>query len=93
MRQRMFSTPALAISSSPFWRALSIGLAVSMLTACASRTKPLPVLPADLVQPCPDLAPLTDSSAGALLQKLTDVSESYYDCQRKHSALVKAITP
>ena len=72
---------------------LSIGLCALMLTACASQTVPsdrMP-LPASLLTPCGDLDPLADGSAQEVLKKLVEVSQEYYDCREKHSALVRAV--
>ena len=66
----------------------------SMLTACGTPMQPLPdklPLPANLTNPCPDLAPLSDGSGASVLRKVIEVSEQYYDCQRKHRALVDAV--
>jgi hypothetical protein len=77
------------------WSGLSIAIAASTMTGCAPQTALLPdraPLPPNLTAPCPDLTPLTDASAAAVLRKLTEVAESYYACQRRHGALTKAVT-
>lgn len=50
-----------------------------------------PPLPADLVQACPDLTPIEDGTAAAVLRKLVEASQAYYDCQARHAGLVEAV--
>ena len=33
---------------------------------------------------------LTDGSAATVLRKVIEISEQYYECQRRHGALVEA---
>lgn len=70
----------------PFILALAL-----TLTGCASpttRSQAAPA-PAEAMVRCPDLAPLQSATGKAILDKLVEVSEMYYDCQAKHDALVK----
>lgn len=75
-----------------------LGIATTM-TACAAQTPHLeesplrPPIQATLTQECPALSALSDGSGAAVLRKLIEVSEKYYECRRKHSALVEAVTP
>jgi hypothetical protein len=75
---------------------LCIVIASSMLTACATRMPPSQArspLPPSLTNECPSLSPLSDGTLGAVLRKLIEVSEQFYECQRKHRALVDAVAP
>lgn len=49
-------------------------------------------MPPNLIQACPDLSPLNDGTGAAVLRKIVEVSKLYYECQRRHGALVKAVT-
>jgi len=51
---------------------------------------PRPSISANLVAPCENLTPLADGSGASVLRKLVEVSNSYYECARKHDALVQA---
>lgn len=64
-------------------RTLSTLGAASLLSACASPTRPLPASgPSPLViVSCPELSPLTDSAMGALLSKLVEVANQYRECR------------
>jgi hypothetical protein len=49
-------------------------------------------LPVNLTRLCPDLTPLEEGSGAAITRKLVEVSELYYDCQRRHRALVESLS-
>jgi hypothetical protein len=70
-------------------------MCASMLTACATPTQHSgegrSPIPPSLTSPCPDLEALQDGTGAAVLRKLIEVAEQYYDCQRKHRALVEAV--
>ena len=46
---------------------------------------------ASLTEQCPALTVLTDPSGGAVLRKLVEVSDAYYDCAARHRRLVEAV--
>lgn len=73
--------------------ALSIVIAASILTGCASFGKPV-VLQANLTATCPPLPTVPDEvSMGDLLRDSVIVSRMYLECSARHKALVEAITP
>ncbi len=37
------------------------------------------------------LTPLADGTGASVLRKIIEVSELYYECRRKHAALVDAV--
>lgn len=47
--------------------------------------------PPNLLAACPDLHPLEDGTAGAVLASIVELAEMYYDCQAKHAALAEAV--
>jgi hypothetical protein len=47
-------------------------------------------LDASLTEECPHLTVLTDGSAGAVLRKLIEVSDLYYDCALSKKKLIEA---
>lgn len=93
--------PKQGLSTAPSPRALIgtltapfIVMSVLMMTGCATPIQPLPdklPLPANLTSHCPNLEPLSDGTGASVLRKLIEVSELYYECQRKHKALVEAV--
>lgn len=40
---------------------------------------------------CPNLVPLDKAEGAQVLRKLIEVSEMYYECQRRHEALAHAV--
>lgn len=59
---------------------LIIPCAACLLTACASSIKPSGPSPL-LVASCPNLAPLSDDSFGAVTAKLVEVAGMYQECR------------
>lgn len=77
-------------------RLSGVGFIALALTACQQAPIPFkdrPPLPANLTSPCPDLTPLEDGTGASVLRKLVELSSKYYDCQARHAALVKAVSP
>lgn len=65
-----------------FARFLCISSAATILTGCASSTRPLPDKPDPLViQNCPQLVALTDDTFGATTLKLIEVAAQYHKCR------------
>lgn len=50
-----------------------------------------PPIPANLLQQCPELTELTSGNAGAVLEKLAEVAQQYYECADLHRALSQAV--
>lgn len=74
-------------------RIASASMALLIVQGCAT-TSPSgdrAPLPPSLTSPCPDLSPLSDGTGASVLRKLIEVAEQYYECQRKHGALVEAV--
>ena len=94
MRKQRSSTVPSRSRWTAWWRALFIGISALMLTACVALTPPLPdraPIPANLTSPCPSLTPLDEGSGAAVLRKVVEISEQYYDCARKHKGLANAV--
>jgi hypothetical protein len=68
-------------------------LALSQLTACASSQNQLKTqTPANLTQPCADLAPVeTSFTIADLLEWSIETTNQYAECRNKHKALSEAI--
>lgn len=71
------------LSSARLWSVLFIGIVATLLTGCASSTRPSSPPKVDpLVKvSCPPLAPLLDDSFGATTSRLADVAATYYRCR------------
>ena len=50
-----------------------------------------PVMPANLLQPCPSLSGLEQGTGKAVLLWAVDTVAKYNECDAKHAALVKAL--
>lgn len=77
------------------WIVLSIGVIVWMMLGCSSLMQGSPAndpLPGNLTAECPVLSPLEGKTGAALVRKLLEVSELYYDCRDKHRRLKEAVT-
>jgi len=79
------------------WRhILSWAIVTLALTGCNSGTMrldpppPLPVLPANLTQPCQDLPLASSSLLPALLVNQQQIGAVALECQLRHAALAKA---
>lgn len=71
-----------------------IVLIAGMLQGCQTPMPPSEArapLPANLTQPCPDLTPLETATGAAVLRKIVETAELYYECQARHRALVDAL--
>jgi len=66
-------------------------IACSILPGCTSSTMPLTV-PPELLKPCPNLTPLDDTTAGAVVWKVVEVAGLYYECQARLDALIDAVS-
>lgn len=62
-----------------------------MLMACASSTHLSPTIPANILEPCPDLQQLEDGMGRTLLLWSVDTLAKYKDCKARHDAIVKAL--
>lgn len=64
-----------------------------MSGGCTSLTVPLKTnkLPADLVQPCPQLQELTGTTGKVILPWALQTVSQYNDCKQRHEALIRAI--
>ncbi len=69
-----------------------ISLAVLMMTGCSNSMNSLkPVIPANLIQPCPNLNELAGTTGKDLMIWSVDTVAKYNDCKARHGALVKAL--
>ena len=89
--------PSTGRSRGP-WTGLSarhLMLAIALTSqGCAQPMTPSEArspIPANLTAPCADLTPLEEGTGAAVLRKIVEVAEMYYDCRRKHEALVEAV--
>ncbi|AXY57253.1 hypothetical protein CDG60_12170 [Acinetobacter chinensis] len=62
-----------------------------MMTGCNSSTHLSPNLPANLLEPCPDLQKLESGQGKVALVWSIDVISKYNDCKARHGAIVKAL--
>lgn len=62
-----------------------------MMTACSSSTHLSPVIPANLLEPCPDLQKLESGQGKAVMLWAVDTVAKYNDCKARHGAIVKAL--
>tara|TARA_R110002020_G_scaffold48613_1_gene138439 strand:- start:621 stop:803 length:183 start_codon:yes stop_codon:yes gene_type:complete len=54
--------------------------------------QPVNNLPADLIQPCPDLRQLSGTTGKEVTLWAVDTANKYTDCKARHSALVEAVS-
>lgn len=62
-----------------------------MIMACQPSTHLSPAIPANLLEPCPDLQKLESGQGKVALVWSIDVVAKYNDCKARHAAIVKAI--
>lgn len=63
-----------------------------MMTGCQKSTVLLkPVIPANLLQPCPTLNQIERGTGKEVLLWAVDTVAKYNECDSKHAALVKAL--
>ena len=63
-----------------------------MNTACTKSTVlSKPVIPANLLQPCPNLIEIEQGTGKAIMLWTVDTMAKYNECDAKHAALVKAL--
>ena len=62
-----------------------------MTLGCQQSTHLSPTIPANLLEPCPDLQQLEDGAGRSLLLWSVDTVAKYNDCKLRHSKLVKAL--
>ncbi|MDM8400642.1 hypothetical protein M8M17_20130 [Acinetobacter baumannii] len=63
-----------------------------MMTGCTKSTALLkPVIPANLMQPCPNLNEIEGTTGKDLMIWSVDTVAKYNDCKARHSAIVKAL--
>ena len=53
----------------------------------------MPMIPASLLLPCPQLLPLEGMTGADVTRKLIEVGQAYYDCADSKAALIKAAQP
>jgi len=70
---------------------LCISTIALMMTACSNSTHLSPVVPANLLEPCPDLQKLESGQGKVALVWSIDVVAKYNDCKARHGAIVKAL--
>ena len=62
-----------------------------MMTACNSSTHLSPTIPANLLEPCPDLQILESGQGKSVMLWSVDTVVKYNECKAKHGAIVKAL--
>jgi hypothetical protein len=70
---------------------LCTAMTALMMTACSNSTHLSPVVPANLLEPCPDLQKLESGQGKVALVWSIDVVAKYNDCKARHSAIIKAL--
>lgn len=74
-----------------------VAIAAFALAGCPAVKQPelqKPVLQANLLQPCPELAEHNGGKDGAsLLATLLEWAGQYHECAARHQALVEAVKP
>ena len=70
---------------------LFISIVVLMMTGCQQSTVLSPVIPSNLLQPCPDLQKLESGQGKTVMLWSVDTVAKYNDCRARHSAIVKAL--
>ncbi|RZG76655.1 hypothetical protein EXE09_06380 [Acinetobacter sp. WCHAc060025] len=61
-----------------------------MIAACQQSTHLSPRIPANLLEPCPNLQQLEDGTGRTLLIWSVNTVVKYNECKSKHEAIVKA---
>lgn len=62
-----------------------------MMMGCQQSTHLSPTIPANLLEPCPDLQKLEDGTGRVLLIWSVDTVAKYNECKSRHGAIVKAL--
>lgn len=62
-----------------------------MMMGCQQSTHLSPTIPANLLEPCPDLQKLEAGTGKAVMLWSIDTVAKYNECSAKHESLVKAI--
>ena len=62
-----------------------------MTMGCQQSTHLSPVIPANLLESCPDLQKLESGQGKAVMLWSVDVVAKYNDCKARHGAIVKAL--
>ena len=62
-----------------------------MMMGCQQSTHLSPVIPANLLEPCPDLQKLESGQGKVIMLWAVDIVAKYNDCKSRHGAIVKAL--
>lgn len=62
-----------------------------MMMGCQQSTYLSPTIPANLLEPCPDLWKLESGQGKDILLWSVDTVAKYNDCKIRHGAIVKAL--
>ena len=62
-----------------------------MMMGCQQSTHLSPVIPANLLEPCPDLQKLESGQGKVIMLWAVDIVAKYNDCKARHGGIVKAI--
>lgn len=62
-----------------------------MILGCQQSTTLSPVIPANLLAPCPDLQKLESGQGKEVMLWAVDTVAKYNDCRARHSAILKAL--
>jgi hypothetical protein len=69
---------------------LCISSIVLTILGCSNSTRLLTAIPANLMEPCPDLQKLESGQGKAVMLWSVDTVAKYNDCKARHGAIVKA---
>ena len=62
-----------------------------MMMGCQQSTHLSPVIPANLLEPCPDLQKLESGQGKVIMLWAVDTLAKYNDCKVRHGGIVKAL--
>ncbi len=62
-----------------------------MILGCSTSTHLSPTIPANLLEPCPDLQQLEDGMGRTLLLWSVDTVVKYNDCKARHLAIIEVL--
>lgn len=62
-----------------------------MMMGCQQSTHLSPIIPANLLEPCPDLHKLESGRGKDVLLWTVDTVAKYNDCKIRHDAILKAL--
>ena len=62
-----------------------------MMMGCSNSTHLSTPIPANLLEPCPDLQKLQSGQGKAVMLWSVDTVAKYNDCKNKHGAIVNAL--